>query len=106
MVTLVHTDSGKSIEVQSGDTIIVRLDENPTTGFQWAIDKSNDAILTLQDSDYVPAPDSRIGSGGQRVFTFKTQSAGAVDLQLKLWRQWEGDQSITDRFVVTLQIRG
>jgi len=106
VVTLLHTDSSKSIEVQSGDTVVVRLDENPTTGFQWAIDKSNDAILTLQDSDYAPAPDSRVGGGGQRVFTFKAQKAGAVDLQLKLWRQWEGDQSITDRFVVILQIRG
>lgn len=105
MVTLLYTDSGKSIEVQSGDTVIVRLDENPTTGFQWAIDKSNDAILTLQNSDYAPASDSKVGSGGQRVFTFKAQSTGAVDLQLKLWRQWEGDQSITDRFVAILQIR-
>ncbi len=106
VVTLTRVDDGKAIEVQPGDTIIVRLDENATTGFQWAVDKSGDDILTLQNSDYAPAPGSKIGGGGQRIFTFRAQKAGAVGLQLKLWRQWEGDKSVIERFAVAIEVRG
>jgi inhibitor of cysteine peptidase len=106
VVTLSRGDNGKTIEAQTGDSIVVRLDENPTTGFVWAIDKGNDEILPLQNSDYAMAPGVGVGGGGQRTFTFKAQKAGTVSLQLKLWREWEGDQSITERFAVTIQVRG
>ena len=105
-MTLTRGDNGKTIEVQAGDNVVVRLEENPTTGFVWAIDQDNDDILPLQNSDYTMAPSAGIGGGGQRSLTFKAQKAGTVSLQLKLWREWEGDRSITERFFVTVQVRG
>src|SRR5262245_61588012 len=105
-MTLTRGDNGKTIEVQAGDSVVVRLDENPTTGFIWAIDQDNDDILPLRHSDYTMAPGAGIGGGGQRTLTFQAQKAGTVSLQLKLWREWEGDQSITERFFVTIQVGG
>jgi inhibitor of cysteine peptidase len=104
-ITLTRAEHGKSIEAQVGDLITVSLDENPTTGFRWAIDKSDDDVVALQTSEYAVALGSRIGGGGQRVVTFEARKAGVSAIHLKLWRAWEGDQSITQRFAVTLRVR-
>jgi inhibitor of cysteine peptidase len=104
VVTLTWADNGKSIKVHSGDSLVVRLDENPTTGFQWATDGHDDDILVLQSSDYLPAAGAVIGGGGQRIFTFEAQKAGTTLLQLKRWRAWEGDKSILERFAVTIRV--
>ena len=104
-ITLTRAEHGKSIEAQVGDLITVSLDENPTTGFRWAIDKSDDDIVTLSSSEYAAVSGSRVGRGGQRVMTFKARQAGAAAIQLKLWREWEGNQSVTQRFAVKLLVR-
>ncbi|MDB9419946.1 protease inhibitor I42 family protein [Microcystis aeruginosa CS-563/04] len=105
MLTLTRTDNGKSITMQVNDLLVVSLDENPTTGFQWAVDGGGSDLVKLQASDYIPAIESRVGGGGQRVLTFKAQRAGIDQLRLKLWREWQGEPSIVERFTVTLQVR-
>jgi len=50
-----------------------------------------------QSVEYVPSAGAGLGAGGQRVFTFQALQAGTVSLQLKRWRQWEGDPSVTER---------
>ncbi|MFM7881061.1 MAG: protease inhibitor I42 family protein [Microcystis panniformis] len=105
MLTLTRTDNGKSITMQVNDLLLLSLDENPTTGFQWAIDGGGSDLVELQSSEYVPAIESRVGGGGQRVLTFKAQRAGIGQLKLKLWREWQGEPSVVERFTVTLQVR-
>lgn len=95
-------DSGTTIQANLGDTMTIQLPENPTTGFRWAIQDADDSILDLQSSDYKTAQPG-VGGGGQRTFTFGVKAAGTTDLQLKEWREWEGDRSITQRFNITIQ---
>lgn len=102
--SLSGSDNGKTIAVHVGDEIDIALDSNPTTGFQWAIDKSNESLLTLKQTDYT-ASSNLIGSGGTQTFKFVAKSVGAVNLQLKYWRSFEGDKSISQRFAVTIQIQ-
>ena len=102
--SLSGSDNGKTITVHVGDEIDVALDSNPTTGFQWAIDKNNETLLTFKQSDY-SASSNLIGSGGTQTLKFVAKSAGTVNLQLKYWRGFEGDRSISQRFAVTIQIQ-
>ena len=104
-ITLTGAKNGKSVKVQVGDLITVSLDENPTPGFRWAIDNSDEDVVTLLSSEYVAAPGSKVGGGGQRVVTFEARKAGISPIQLKLLRAWEGDSSIAERFDVTLRVR-
>jgi inhibitor of cysteine peptidase len=104
VVTLTREDNDKTIEVHAGDSIVVRLPENPTTGFAWAIDRADDEVLRLQSSEYSPAAGVGVGGGGQRNLTFKAIRPGTVTLRLKLWRDWEGDKSVTDRFTTTIRV--
>jgi inhibitor of cysteine peptidase len=103
-LNLTQADNGKSFEARQGDLIVIRLGENPTTGYRWTIDKSDDAIIALQTTDYTQAPSTGVGGGGQRTFTFKAIKPGAAKIALKLSREWEGDKSITDRFTASVQV--
>ena len=105
VITLTQADQGKSITLQLEQTLVVELPENPTTGFRWAIARNDEETLALRDSDYSPAAGVGVGGGGRRTFTFVARKPGSVILQLKLWREWEGDSSITQRFGVTIDVR-
>ena len=105
-VILTQADQGKSIQVSSGEHIIVRLGENPTTGYGWAIDQINPEVVSPIGSDYAPASGSGIGGGGERTFAFTAVKAGSSQILLKLWRKWEGDKSVRQRFGVTIQVQG
>jgi inhibitor of cysteine peptidase len=104
VATLTRGDNDKSIDVHVGDSIVVRLPENPTTGFAWSIDKADAHVLRLQSSRYSPAARGAVGGGGQRSLRFKAITAGTVRLQLKLWREWEGGKSVADRFAATIRV--
>ena len=92
-------------------TICCRARPAPTTGravrdrHRWALEARSDAHLELVDSTYIAAPGTAAGRAGRHVWNFKVRQAGDVRLALKLWRAWEGDKSIADRFDVTIVSR-
>ncbi|MFC1866199.1 protease inhibitor I42 family protein [Chloroflexota bacterium] len=102
---LTQTDNGKSIEIQQEDVIKLSLKENPSTGYRWTVDKSSDEALVLQSSEFVSPENPKFGEGGVRVFEFRENKAVTTHIQLKHWREWEGDTSIIDRFAVTLLVK-
>lgn len=104
-LTLTQANTGKTYKVNPGDVIVIQLKENPTTGYRWAIDKSDDAILAFQSSDFAVTPGAGIGGGGTRTFTFKADKPGTVHLELKQWRSWVGDSSIIGHYDVTIQVQ-
>jgi inhibitor of cysteine peptidase len=102
---IVQEDHGKTLEVSQGDTFSVRLAENPSTGYRWGVDASNEQIVKLQGADFSIAPETSMGGGGARFFTFKTQSPGTVRIQLKLAREWEPEDAAIGRFEVTIRVQ-
>jgi inhibitor of cysteine peptidase len=103
-ITLTRADDGGTVDARVGDAVAVRLEENPTTGFKWALEPAGDDVLTPDGSDYVRSPNSAVGGGGERVFTFKAAKAGSTTIRLKLWRAWEGEKSTTSTFTVTVRV--
>lgn len=106
VMMLTQADNGKSVTMGLGEKIVLRLNENPTTGFQWALEQGNDEIVELVESDYIQAPSPGVGAGGQHIWTFKAKKSGSARIALKLWRAWEGDKSITERFEATIHVTG
>ncbi len=103
-ITLTRADDGRTVEVHAGDIIRLRLEENPTTGYRWSLEPAGDDVVALAAADYV-APGGAVGGGGERVFTFEAKKAGGATIRLKLWREWEGDKSITETFIITFRVR-
>src|SRR5215471_5276028 len=77
-VTLTEADNGRSIMVSLGERVILRLNENPSTGFRWVVDKGDNGIIELSGTDYVQAPGSALGGGGHRVFVFEAKRSGSA----------------------------
>lgn len=97
-------DHGKTLNTKVGDTVIIYLDENPTTGFLWSIDNGIEDVALLEDSEFRMAEGTGVGGGGQRKLVFKAKTPGEVELKLKHWREWEGEGSIISRFAVILRV--
>lgn len=106
-LTLTHDDNGKAVTIHVGERIVVRLGENPTTGYRWAIEKDNEAeaIVALESSVYARSRESGVGGGGQRILNFTMRKVGTSTLRMKHWRAWEGDASIVEHFTVTVDVR-
>ena len=102
--TVTEADKGKTVNICQNDLGRIKLKENPTTGYRWAIDEINEEVLELEGSVFAMAPDAGIGGGGEQTFTFKARKIGTTRVELKLWREWEGEESIIDRFDVTIQV--
>ena len=105
VIVLTRADNNRTAELRVGEPLEVRLSENPTTGFRWAVDENDRRLLTLEDTAYAPPDEAGfIGARGQRTFRFSARQPGEVTLKLKYWRIWEGDGSVAERFAVTLRI--
>jgi len=104
MLSLTQADSGRTVDVRVGDQIQVTLLENATTGFRWAIDHYDDAVIEALGSEPLYTS-SRVGSGGQVTFTFQGKRAGTGEIVLKHWRHFEGDASVTTRFTVGVNVQ-
>ena len=103
--TLTEKDGGKPAKVPVAARVNIRLQENPTTGYRWALEPFDEEVMSLDDAAYAPAREGGLGGGGQRAWTFSTRKPGTATLQLKLWRPWEGDASVTARFTAAVQVR-
>jgi inhibitor of cysteine peptidase len=77
-----------TVDVKVGDTVVVELDANPTTGFSWKLTAGDTFEIT--DSKYVPDPDSQgmAGAGGTQVITLKVTRDGTSDLIGTYRQQW------------------
>ena len=82
-------DCGSTVELNTGDTLVLTLEGNPTTGYVWEIESNDPAVL---ESAGVPEfnPDSEaIGSGGTYTFRFTAVAEGKVTLKLVYQRPFE-----------------
>ncbi len=80
--------NGRTVEVKIGETIEVRLPENPTTGFRWQLTADGGPACAKIDDTFT-APSGPPGQGGTHVWKFKAVAAGEGDIELRHRRHWE-----------------
>ena len=105
VLVLTRDDDQRTAEVRVGEQIRVRLPEKHGTGYVWAIDETDRQRLALDSTGFEEPTEGFIGARGMRTFTFTARQPGEVVLKLKHWRIWEGEGSVTERFIVTLSIQ-
>ena len=78
-----------SVSVGIGDTVVVSLAANATTGYAWQFTAGD--TFTIEKSEYVPDPNPEglAGAGGTQVVTLKVTSVGTSDLSGLYVRAWE-----------------
>ncbi|HXX11886.1 MAG TPA: protease inhibitor I42 family protein [Burkholderiales bacterium] len=88
-IVVTEADLGRKMTARVGDTVVVRLPENPTTGFRWALASPQGDVLDLAHDDFQASEQTGVGAGGLRVFRFGAKHAGSGRIELKLTRAWE-----------------
>ncbi|MEA2145165.1 MAG: inhibitor of cysteine peptidase [Solirubrobacteraceae bacterium] len=81
------------VSVTQGDRITVRLDENPSTGYQWSAAPTSD-ILEVASSELLPGPTTSPGAGGARVIVLRSARAGLGQVHFSLARSWQREKPI------------
>lgn len=104
-IEIVQRDRGKTFAARQGDLVVIRIEENPTTGYRWEICMVEQQVLEILDSDYLIAPGGRIGGGGTRIFRFRAKSPGISPVQLRLRRAWEPEDAVLESFSVNIQVQ-
>jgi inhibitor of cysteine peptidase len=85
--TLGDSQDGTTLSLRIGDVVVLRLAENPTTGYRWEITTAEGFELEADDFTHTPA--STPGSGGERALRFKATAPGLARIETVLRRSWE-----------------
>jgi len=90
VVELGADDGGETIELAEGDSIRIRLESNPSTGFRWnLVEEPAAAVLEASSSEYVAPEDGLIGQGGVEEWTFVARGGGTTSLTLRYFRPFD-----------------
>ncbi len=102
-IILTKAQHGERISAKTGDILVIRLQENPTTGYQWIFRIIGD--LTYISDDFI-LDAVAIGAGGERCLRFIAQHTGIVQIEAVLRRIWESDAiHHQDVFNILIEVR-
>ena len=92
LIELSEASSGSSLQLNVGDEVLVRLVENPTTGYRWQLSQSGRGELELVEDGFEhshPGPPAAPGAAGMRRLRFIARKPGAVRLEAVEQRSWQ-----------------
>jgi inhibitor of cysteine peptidase len=103
-MTVTYQDTGKTVELAQGGTLVVELPSNPSTGYSWAV-KGDPAPLKLASSDYKqPDQPGKAGVPGVQRFQLQAAITGTSTLKLVYRRPWEKNVAPAKTFILTVNV--
>ena len=97
-------DNSGQVTFEVGQTLVLSLESNPTTGYEWEIAEIDEAILKETYHEYKADWPVLIGSGGRDVWHFRAEAEGRTTLTLNYRRSWEEAEPI-QTFSVEVVVR-
>lgn len=95
-------DQGRTVETTVGEEFLVRLPEDPATGYAWQFTGPVDRLLAVVGSTFEGAAPSRPGSGGHLAIRLRGRRQGTAALRLALTRLWGGEP--VDSFEIAVRV--
>jgi inhibitor of cysteine peptidase len=89
----IAADISGTYTTKVGDSFIINLESNPTTGYSWRTAEFEHGIVELVNNEYKPQNNTGniVGSGGIEVWTFKAVKKGKITIIFEYVRPWEKD---------------
>ena len=108
-VKLDASANGSQVELQKGQTLVITLKSNPTTGFRWEMVEAEESILRQMGEPEFKVSDPREppppGTGGWETWRFEAMSPGQTALELVYHRPWEEDVEPLETFSLQVVVR-
>ncbi|RMQ49809.1 putative Lipoprotein [Pseudomonas cichorii] len=105
-IVSVDAQSDCPLTLKSGQTLILTLPSNPTTGFRWQIQNPAQNVLrSLGPEVYNNSQSTEmVGSGGQSVWRYKATDAGAGQLLMIYQQPWTPEAAPEQTFECAITV--
>jgi inhibitor of cysteine peptidase len=97
-------NNGSTVELETGDTFQIKLNENPTTGYQWTVETTG-GLEIMSDNYTSSAAPGLVGAGGIHEWDIKATASGTQQVTAVYSRPWENLTGSEQRFVLTVQVK-
>jgi inhibitor of cysteine peptidase len=102
---LTAANGNQTIESKVGDTLVVELEGNPTTGYTWEAVELDQAVLEQVGEPEYNAESDLLGAPGVIILRFKAVGPGQTLLKLVYHRPWEQDVPPEETFEVMIAVK-
>jgi len=99
-----HNHVRNDFQVKIGDKIRAKLCSNPTTGFKWEYEISNDNVLKEEDYDFEEPGSDVPGAAGVEVWTFEAVEKGTTEVRMEYSQPWEGGLKKEWTYTITVTV--
>ena len=98
--------SGKQVELSVGQSLVVTLESNASTGYSWSLAQNSDeTVLNKTGNEYVAPQTTLVGAGGKEEWTFKALKKGTSTISMGYGRPWETDTPPAKTFDLTVVVK-
>jgi inhibitor of cysteine peptidase len=99
-------DAGREVQLKKGQTLVVTLEGNPTTGYSWEVEEPLDEQVLRQvgEAEFKTESDL-VGAGGVQILRFEAVNAGQTTLKLVYHRPWEKDVEPLETYSIQVVVR-
>ena len=104
---LTEKNNGDSLNLKINDTVEIKLESNPTTGYSWFLsDNVDETIVSVTSPEFMESKkdEDLVGAGGYEIFTVKAIAKGKIDIILYYERPWEEGVEPLETFEITISI--
>jgi inhibitor of cysteine peptidase len=99
-------DAGREKQLNKGQTLVVTLEGNPTTGYSWeAAEPLDEKVLRQVGEPEFKAESEALGAGGVQVLRFEAVNAGQITLKLVYHRPWETGVEPLETYSLQVSVR-
>jgi len=102
MTSLDERANGQRVALPVGSEMVLRLEENPTTGYRWQMDSPGSPALKLAADRYEAPERGKAGAPGHHVWSFRAVAPRSGIVHLSYRRRFGG---IASTFAVEVQVR-
>ena len=95
VVWVTEDQNGTQVNLGRGDTLLVRLESNPSTGYAWEIQNNDEAVLRPVGEPQFQPSSNLVGAGGTEIFGFKAISEGTSVLVMIYHRSFEDEEPLS-----------
>jgi predicted secreted protein len=106
IVKLIKQDNARDIVVKTGSVIEIQLKAAGGTGYEWNVTKIDNERLELISEDItgLSGSDMRVGTPVSNTWSFSALKRGVADLEIRLYRRWEGPAKSAETFNLRIRI--
>ncbi len=99
-----ENDSQDTVYAIKGDTIILKLAENPTTGYSWNLTHSDGLELKEDNYELKEGTEKLVGEGGFHHWTFEVVDTGEQNISAIYMRPWEEKTGTENTFKLNVMV--